>query len=367
MNVPARRNPQQSGPPARPPANPPMALATPDDMPDWLSGAVQKYANNPNFDLLLPAIPVSSKLGWGMAPSVSVVQLNPDPNAGDVFKVGKKNGADVFAYSKQALEKLASAAGISLRMVRVDDRSDRDYCEVEAIGVMANESGKEIIRTARKAFHMADVEAAAMQEKIKWNQGMTEEAARAAVANEMAGFRKHLLARTESGAANRVIRALLAIGSGLTPAQVAKPKVLVRIDFRPDPTGDPDLKRILVDRGMGSSLALYGPAQAQQSENKTRHIGAAEVLDDDPETERARALADNPEGEGRGVSPEAVAVGQPSGPINPEDRFYEAAEAVGLSIGECRRLIEKHQGDHDAAYQALSRMANEGKDKDTLF
>jgi hypothetical protein len=354
MNVPARK-------PAPPSPPQTTAIAKVSEMPDWLSEAVQKYAQNPNFDLLLPAIPVSSQLGWGYQPSVSVVTLSPDPNAGDVFKVGKKNGADVFAYSKQALEKLASAAGISLRMVRVDDRSDRDYCEVEAIGVMKNESGQEIIRTARKAFHMADVEGASIQEKMKWNQGMTEEAARAAVANEMAGFRKHLLARTESGAANRVIRALLAIGSGLTPAQIAKPKVLVRIDFRPDPGKDADLKRILVDRGMGSSLALYGPPPpALPPASQTRHIGTAEVVPDED---------DSPEGEGGGVSAEVVAADQPSGtPVSDaEARFYLAAEAIGLSPKETVDLLAKHGQDFTAATAALSTMANEGRTKDTLF
>lgn len=362
MNVPARRTP--------PPAAPATAIARIDDMPDWLSGAVQKYAQNPAFDLLLPAIPVNSQPGWGYVPSVSVVQLKADPNEGDVFKVGKKNDQEVYAYSKQALEKLASAAGISLRMTRVDDRKDRNFCEVEAVGVMKNESGQEIVRTASKAFHMDDVEAAAMKEKQRWKPTMTDDEARALVANEMAMFRKHLLARTESGAANRVIRALLAIGSGMTAQQIARPKVLVRFDFRPDPGNDPEMKRMMMDQGFGAQSRLFGPVRSERAaEPQTRHLGTAEVIEDDEETARARALADSsPGGEGECG---AVVGGsdQPSGSLvsETEARFYEAAQAVGLTAKETVELLAKHGQDFEAAYAALSRAANEGNPKSTLF
>lgn len=361
MNVPARRNPPAAAPHT-------TALAKIENMPQWLAEPLQRFAGNQSFELILPAIPVNSQPGWGYVPSVSVVTLNPDTDGPDVYKVGWKDNAPTLAYTKVALEKLASAAGISLRTMRVDDKSDRDYCEVEAVGTMKNESGVPIEVTARKAFHMKDVEADSWNSRVKANERAksykkSEEELRAAHESEMLSFRRHLVARTESGAVNRVIRKLLAVPSGLSAAQVAKPKVLIRFDFRPDPGNDIEMKKLMLQQGYGSTNRLFGPAAPT---HQTRHTDA-EVIEDDPETERARALADNPEGEGRGVSPEAVAVGQPSGPINPEDRFYEAAEAVGLSIGECRRLIEKHQGDHDAAYQALSRMANEGKDKDTLF
>ncbi len=320
--------------PARTTAPVGTALVRREEMPTWLAQPLEKYINNPSFDLLLPSIPVNAELARHHRVSISVVQISANPDDREVFKVGKRDGGELFAYSKPALEKIAEAAGIQIATQRQDDQSNPEYCEFKARGFMRSSSGQGIIREASKAFFMPDVELEAMRAKGKWEPKMTDAQLRDAVAGEMALFRKHLLARTESGAMLRVIRNLLAIKSGLTAAQVAKPKVLVRIDFQPD-ASDPEANRFLLEQGANASRALWGPDA--QARGKT-HIGEAEVV----ETERARQLAAGMPP----TSPEPAPVSKPEPTQEELLRFIEeGCSILGLDIIQRNDLFTRHKGD----------------------
>lgn len=343
----------------RPAAPPPStAIARMPEMPGWLKPQLEPFANRQDIELLLPAIPISSDLGFGMRPQLSVVQIDPDPKNGEVYKVGSRKDAngsweDVYAYSKAALEKLASAAGIQIRSRRVDDRKDRNYVEFEATGGMRNESGETIIRTGTAGVYFDQysedrwTEIVAANAKSKYEK-KSEDQLREAHAAEMAQYRKHFVPRVETKAMMRVIRSLLGIKSQLTSAQVAKPKVLVRLAFQPD-TSDPEIKRLMVERGMDSTRALYGPGEGSAvEERRTVRTGdAAVVVDDDEDGEPLGPVSDAGEPEAAGAAKSGYALWQ------------EAIAAVGLDLAQQEEILTRNGGDFSKAAAEVSNLANQ--------
>ena len=326
------------------------ALAVGDLLPEWALKPLERFLNNPNFELLLPAIPVNSKLGFGYDLSVSVVQIDPNPINREVFKVGTRDGQELFAYSKPALEKMASAAGISIGPTRrMDPGSDQDFCHMGVSGMMKNESGQPILRSASKAHYMPHVIESALQEKRKYNPGKPDSELMPLVAGEMAQFRRHLIARTETGAILRLVRQFLAVKSALTKEQIAKPKVLLRVDWRPD-VSDPETKRFLLEQGARGAMALYGP-EARRLEGPASDVSAAAVIEEeDPETREAMAAYS--------AAPITVPAA-PSPQESAKNLFEEACAGLGLGFVEAADILTASGNDYAKAAQAIERMANE--------
>lgn len=335
--------------PAAPATKASTALAVRDMLPDWALKPLERFLNNPDFELLLPAIPVNSQLGFGYDLSVSVVQIDPNPINREVFKVGGRDGADLFAYSKPALEKMASAAGISIGPTRrMDPGTDQDFCHIGVSGMMKNESGQPIIRSASKAHYMPHVIDSALQEKRKYNAGKSDAELMPLVAGEMAQFRRHIIARTETGAILRLVRQFLAVKSALTREQISKPKVLVRVDWRPD-VSDPETRRFLLEQGARGAMALYGPEPRQIEGGARIEPSAASVVEDDPDNETAAAVA---------AAASAAPATAPA--VDPgRKRFEEACGGMGLSFLEAVEILKANDGDHAKAALAIERMANE--------
>lgn len=339
-------------------AAPSTALAIREALPEWALEPLKQFIDNPNYELLIPTLPLNSRLGYGYDVSVSVVQIDPNPDNREVFKVGKRGDTELFAYSKPALEKMALAAGISIgRPERMDDGKDPSFCHISVMGVMKNESGQPIVRSAQKAFHMAAVEEAAIAEKRKWKPDMTEEQARAQVHGEMVGFKKHLIARTETGAILRLIRQFLAIKSGLTKEQVAKPKVLVRVDWRPD-ASDPEVKRFLLEQGARATVEMFGPRpQPAQNGALPAHVepSAAVVVDEiDEETQAAI------ETQKSAPAPQPAARVDSTAKVAGFRAYLEAVDGAGADETQAAALLKKHGGDYSAATKALNEAANNG-------
>lgn len=337
--------------PAAPVQKPaPLALVK-SELPQWVSDSIKPYAQDGGFELVLPALPVNSQLGKGLAASVSIVRIDPDPQGGEVFKVGsRKKGdgwEDVYSYAKPALEKLASAAGIQLRTRRVDDRKDRDLCEFEAVGAMRNESGEVTMRTGTASIRFSEysedrwTEILTANEKSKYPK--KEDELRSSWRSEMAQYRKHFASRVETKAALRVIRSLLAVKSQLTAEQVKRPKVLLRISLD---TQDPEVRRALLAEGASASSLLYGPA---------RERSGAEVVEAAP---IAGALPagdfDDPAGE-----PLGPASAEPSPSTTSDaDLFTEGCGALGLDIAEAAKVLSEAGGDYAKANTLLNARAN---------
>jgi hypothetical protein len=305
-------------------------------MPAWLSGPLSQFLDNPGVELILPSMPVNAELGFGHKVAVSVVTISPNPDDREVFKVGSNRaGQPVYAYTKPGLEKMAEAAGIQIRTERTDDRSNGDYCEFRALAGMKGSNGQSIIRTATKAFDMKTVEDEAVRNRMK--EGVTEAQAREGARAEVTAFRTHIVARTETGAILRVVRSLLAIKSGLTAAQIARPKVLARVEFNPD-ASDPVVKRFLLEKGADASASLYPKGES------ARQVDAIDVTD----------TADD-----EGFEQEPLQLGNaPVEDVNNEpdwiSRFVEMRAQIGISSDEANALAREHGGDFKAMCKALS-------------
>lgn len=328
------------------------ALEKARELPEWALPVVGPFADPSRFELLLPALPVNSTLGFGHVPSISLVHVSPNPLDGEVFKVGwRPEGGDLFAYSKPALSKMAGAAGITINTQRVDRGTNRDYCEVKAVGMMKNESGQAILRSATKGFDMEDVAAEAWRNRVARNdkadakKKKTEAQMKQDHAAEMTAFRKHLLRRTEAGAITAVIRDLLGIKGAQTREQIAKPKVILRVDFRPD-ASDPLVKRFLLERADAATMALYGIGHGEPTK---QHLGMAEIVHED-------------EPAGNLPAAEATAAAAPAEPeVAAEDmtrRVFEGFDALGLDLGARAEILTKSAGDMRKAYDLLNEIAN---------
>lgn len=322
------------------------------EMPPWASEALRPYMQDAQFELLLPALPVNSQLGKGFMPSISIVRIDPDPAAGDVYKVGSKRAGqgweDVYAYAKPALERLAGAAGIQIRTKRADDRKDPDLCEFEAFGGMRNESGEIVMRSGSASVRLSQysedrwTEIQAANEKAKaYKKDKPEAELRDGWKSEMAQYRKHFASRVETKAALRAIRSLLAIKSQLTAEQVRKPKVVVRISLD---TRDPEIRGALMTQGLMASTLLFG-----QGQPSTSH--AEEV-----QPERA-ALPATAEPEDR--EPLGLASVVTDAPTDPRKAFSDACGAIGLGFVEAADILAENGMDHAKAAAAIERMTNE--------
>lgn len=157
-----------------------------------------------------------------------------------------------LALSKSALDKIATAAGISWdpdRSGRVDDGSDPAYCHFRAVGTVRDPDGTTRTITGERVIDLRPGGADA--------EGASE--------RQIAQQRKFLLPLAESKAKNRAIRQACSVRSSYSPAELQKPFVALKLVD----TGeyeDPVLRRAWALKQMGYGDAavanLFGPAPA---------------------------------------------------------------------------------------------------------
>jgi hypothetical protein len=339
-----------------PSASTPAPQSTALTIPSWAEVALRPFIDRGDYELLLPALPVSGDLGQGLAPAVSVVRIDPNPLGGEVFKVGsRKKGEgyeDIYSYAKPGLEKLAAAAGIQIRTRRVDDRKDRDYVEFEAIGGMRNESGEIVMRAGTAGVRFSEYAEDRWTEIMAANEKSTkykkqEPELRSGWQAEMAQYRKHIVSRVETKAALRVIRSLLAIKSQLTAEQVARPKVLLRVnlDMR-----DAEVRGALLTRGLSAGALLYGP----QSRS------GAEVMEPEEATPRPALAARDDEGD----EPLGAVEQEPAATVlasDAEHYFRDGCGKLGLDMIQSAELLARAGMDYAKAGAELDKLAASGQ------
>lgn len=312
--------------------------------------ALEKYDGN--FNVLLPAQVVQQVSPWHAA-RTSIVKIDPDPNSGDVFKVGsrynsfKEKYEDLFTLGKPALMRIAAAAGIVWNWRESGPMTvTRDYVAYKAVGAIRLPDGSWQPIIATKEIDLTVIEEeqyeanlkkakeyAADPEKQGYLKGLTpEQWARAQTKTAMIQWRKNKLMRAETGAMLRVIRAALGMKSQYTREELKKPFVVPRIDFSPD-YSDPEVRKALVEHGSQALSALFGhsapaltpghtafehPAiQAPEAPDASEAAEAFEVGDMEeamPEVEEEEAeLAEGPEEE-----PEPEPEPEPETPPEPK-------------------------------------------------
>ncbi|MDQ7794117.1 MAG: hypothetical protein RDU89_06855 [bacterium] len=291
------------------------------------------------YNVLVPTTTMQQISPWHRQ-RVEEVRINPDPVAGEVFKVGSQQVAgqwrDVLSLSKVGIMRLAAAAGIiwNWNETRVLSAS-RDYVLYQAVGAMRKPSGEWIPLKATKEIDLPTIEVELRQqtqEKAE-KQGKGPDWVEKQVAAAMIQWRKNKLMRAETGAMLRVVRALLAIKHQYSPAELQKPFVVPRVDFAPDPN-DPEVRRMMLAQGAQAMNQLFGghtlPPQLMggQEHGATAPPSLPPAIDVSPEPENEPIDADwtpadeggGPEGDGGSVDQEPGAEGlfPPSAPPEAE-------------------------------------------------
>jgi len=220
-----------------------------------------------NANILTPDIKIDGALSDFHKAVVEKVQLDSDPKTSD--DVYYDNNAKGLVISGKGLSKLAGCAGIVWNFEqtrRTDNRSDKMYCSYQAVGGIKKPDGTIIWM---KGEYDIDLEVlkeqlvevyTAKAKKDKKDQAYIDYC----VNRDLEQKRTHKVKLCETGARNRVIRALLGLKAKYTPKELSKPFVVARIVFQPDPK-DPDVKKMMLAAAYQSITGIYGlPAPTQK-------------------------------------------------------------------------------------------------------
>lgn len=272
---------------------------------------LKKYQDE-GCNILTPAITLEG-LSEHHKATVEMLSLSPDPDYGDVYK--DKLSAN-FIVKKQGLDKLSVLAGIIWppegATTRVDDGQNRDYIAFKAFGAIRKADGQcvpcqayydmDLIALEDDLVHQYQ-EKARKATKPKMNKEKQIEYVDYCVGRDMRSLRNHRATRCESGARNRVIRALLGLKQKYSKAELQKPFVAVRITYQPD-YNDPETKRLITLMSLGAQGNIYGmampPAQLPApppNKYSTEQVMDAETVvpetDGPVETEQENGLTEN--------------------------------------------------------------------------
>ena len=204
---------------------------------------------------------------------VESVELSPDPNQDDVYYEPQVEG---LVITGKGLSKLALCAGVVWNIDqtrRTDDRHDPMYCSYQAVGGIKKPDGTYVWMKGEY-----DIDMEVLKEQLV--ESYTEKARKGkkdkgwidyCVKRDLGQKQKHKIKLCETGAKNRVIRALLGIKSKYSKKELSKPFVTARIVFQPDMT-DPDVKRAMIGVAIQQMTGIYGPPTAPQIETRDSDI-----------------------------------------------------------------------------------------------
>lgn len=230
----------------------------------------------------------------------TVVKFSPD-DLNDCYPIDKDGDETAtVGLSKQALERLAAAAGISIVSQRIDGRGDLLFAEFSAYAVLATKGGEFRTTAASRVWDgRLEQEKCQMGAERKFgyysSKGWAVTTARgrkkanACSEQERAEAidlmyrelwikeRNDGLTKAESKAKNRAIRAILSIPSKFAYADIRdKAFVIPRWMFEPD-LSDPEIKRMVIQDGLtaqrrGWFLPSPQPTSVQQIEAQAQPV-----------------------------------------------------------------------------------------------
>jgi len=216
-----------------------------------------------------------------------VIRISADPKDGDVWRVGygtdEKGGwTEIFSFSKRGLQRIAQAAGIVFdpRFTRrSDDGHNPRRVEFQASGSIQKPDGTWYSVTHSKEVDLNQVEAEermrlerdALDGEIKVGEGdqarvlqhgtpeCTKEMERR-LRHTMMMWNKNKVAFADTGAHNRVVRALLILKPFYTKEELSKPFVLPRVSLNVDYLlKSVDLKQHFIEGGLTTIFQMFGP------------------------------------------------------------------------------------------------------------
>jgi len=305
-------------------------------------GIAEQYKPE-NYILLMPQISrnlLHTVPMW----SLDVATVKIDPN--DKKQAYQIVGSD-YGLSKTSIDRLSTAADLSIMARRIDDRSNRMRAEFEAVAMMDTPSGgaRGQARScewdgelAKEKVHAQAV--ASVQKNATGN--ITEEQFNLRVQTK---FQKDWLAeqefgkrKTESKAGNRAVRALLGLNTSYSKTELmGKEFAVVRFVFTPD-CSDREVKMLVISQTLQSRSMLYPAAPALP-----------------PAAAPAGLLESGPSAD---TSPVDVTPQEPTGPSEETDRM----------IGDIHDMLADWDGSHKEWNQLNRRLdvAIKNKDAETV-
>ena len=264
-------------------------------------------------------------------PVMTLVEVNPDEKAGDIYPVG----GGKFGLTGSLHDRIALAAAItwdSEQCGRTDDGSNPRKISYKMVAMWKDLSG-----TWRSVPGEKGLDLDAMEDELRqsvpareWIQkiqdaGKRQQAINETVVKEMIQLRKHLLGRAQTGAKNRAINYILALKSSYTKEELSHGIVVPRLAFRPN-YDDPQVRQVLLAVATGTVKELYGAQAAlAMGQAQTGNVQPLQIIE-------TRAIApvgtDEPikdaETEPPGDGGETGKPEQPPPPDPDEVRFQEA-------------------------------------------
>lgn len=245
---------------------------------------------------------------------VSEVKISAAPADGDVYEE-KNAGSGRYALHARALDKISQAAGIMWHPTLCGPQEvRRDYVRYRAVGLIRDASGQwRILPVGTKEIWAEDEEAEFRRSNAA--SRLAGQALENYVAKQVTYANQHRLAKAETKAKNRVIRAALAIKSTYSAAELQKPFVVPHIDFSPD-YSDPQIKQVMLLAAARAQADLWGGQVAAMPSVPAIPIGEGEA-----------ALAQITAGAGANRAPQTFA-------DVPADLPADAAEAPAEDDGD---------------------------------
>lgn len=248
----------------------------------------QKYevalaqARKDNCNILLPSQRLGALLSDFHHPVLDYVELSQEPDQGDVYvqEKGNQKKPTKYAVTKRGLQKLAMCAGVMWDYAnthRTDDRRDPNYVSFQAVGGVKTATGEiwfkadydldfevildeleELYRGKAEYYEKDDTKEG--QWWHKFSEDQKEGWIQKCIRRDLLQKRKHKLKLCETGAMNRVIRALLNMKATYSRDELKKPFVVARITVQPD-WSDPKVREEMNRESLKSILGVYGPGK----------------------------------------------------------------------------------------------------------
>jgi len=213
--------------------------------------------------------------------TVERVRLSPDPIDKDIY-VQQGNADDPpekkrYAVTKEGLLKLSSCAGVQWdydHSCRIDRQDSGQYIAWRMVGAVQRLDGSWLPLQGAYDLDFDVIEEQILDQKrsavrywanAKWWKEMNSDQKEAYILKktreDLLMFKRHKVARCETGAMLRAIRGLLNVKGTYSHAELQKPFVIARLVFQPD-YADPYIKAQAVALAFRAMQGVYGIIQA---------------------------------------------------------------------------------------------------------
>jgi len=251
---------------------------------------------------------------WTIVPSI--VKLDPDPNAGDVYRDSLFCKGDEVAPTKVALRKLARGGGLSWTTRRTDSGNVQNYWSMSATISYRGFDGQMKTSEASYEWDLRDGSA-------RIGNMSAKELNRA----RLNGYR-----RCEAGAINAAIREY-GLKQKYSQEDLLKPFVVLNLVFNPD-MADPQQKAAVLQSALTNTALLYGSTEPEPSGSpKGRGEVVGEFNANEPEPEVREFDADEP-AQAKTAGVKILSVGQ----VGERDEFIVTIEG-GRKLRTDDRMI----------------------------